>query len=110
MNLLVQAQMTRVGRHSHNRSWNLPHQQPMANRLFIGEKAPRNRFIDNYDLRRSGSVLSGEGASGAHLDAHRLKVFGTDEIDIDHRLLSLLIRRTPFDLKQSAGVSSFQRS
>src|SRR5262245_55903955 len=110
MNLLVQAQMTRIGRHSDDGSWNLPHHQPMADRVFIREKAPRNCFVDDHDLRRLGAVLSGEGASGAQLDSHRLKVFGTDKIDIDYRFLSLLKRRTPFDLKQSARVSSFQRS
>src|SRR5262245_9896301 len=102
--------MTCICGHSHDGSWNLPHQQTMANRVFIGEKAPRNGFVDDRNLRRFGAVLSGERSSGAHLDAHRPKVFRADEIDIDHWLLSLLKRRTPFDMKQSARVSSFQRS
>src|SRR5262249_25999935 len=36
------------------------------------------------------------------LYAHRLKIFGTDEICIDNWLLSLLKRRTPLDLKRHA--------
>src|SRR5262245_46406051 len=102
--------MTCICGHSHDGSWNLPHQQPMADRVFISEKAPCNGFVDDRDLRRFGAVLRGERSSAEHVDDHRLKVFKAYEIDIDHRLLPLPKRRTPFDMKQSAGVCSFKRS
>src|SRR5262245_24870431 len=102
--------MARVSRHSHDGSGDLRYQQPMAERVFIREKAPRDRFIDDRDLRRLCAVLSGERSSGARLYTHRLKVFRADEIDIDDRSLSLLKRLTTFDLKRRDHQSSFQRN
>src|SRR5262247_1977339 len=102
--------MARVSRHSHDGSGDSRYQQPMAERVFIREKAPRNRFIDDRDLRRLGPVLGGERPSGANLYTHRLKVFRADEIDIDDRPLSLLKQLTPFDLKLGDHQSSFQRN
>src|SRR5215813_884253 len=70
----------------------------MANRVLVGEEAPRQRFVDDCYLRRFWAVLQGELPSVAYLDAHCMKVVGTDEIAINGRLFSRLVRRTPFDL------------
>src|SRR5215510_2107634 len=76
-------------------------QQPAPNRVLVGKETPRQRFVDDCDLRSLGAILCGERSSCAHLEAHRLKVVMADEIDFSHRLSPLLKWRTPFDLLKS---------
>src|SRR5215510_2968624 len=89
--------MTRVGHNSNNGRWGTIHQQPMADRVLVGEEIPRHRFVDDCDTRRLGAVLSCERSSGAHLDAHRLKVVGTDMSQVKSRQITPLEWRTSFD-------------
>src|SRR5262245_16185487 len=78
----------------------------MANGVLVGEEAPGECFVNDHDFRRLGPIPCRERTSGPHRYAHRQKIFGTDVIGFNNRLLSLLKRRTPFDSKYDADSRS----
>src|SRR5262245_11879285 len=89
--------MTRVGHNSNDGRWGLLHHQPMTDRVLVGEEKPRHRFVDDCATRRLAAILNGERSSGAHLDAHCLKVVGADVSDDESRQITQLEWRASFD-------------
>src|SRR5262245_8219986 len=85
--------------------WVRRERQPAPDRVLVGKETPRQRFVDDRYLRRLGAILRRELSSGAHLQAHRLKVIAADEIDFSHWLFPRLERRTPFDLMKRHAES-----
>src|SRR5262245_803161 len=105
VDLAVQAAAVHVAHHSHDGP---QFRQPMTDRVLVGEEAPRQRFVDDYYSRGFRAVLRCKWSSCANLDAHRLKVFGADEIGVNTRLFPRLLM-TPLDLNKKEACRPGER-
>src|SRR5262245_46935491 len=68
----------------------------MTDGILVREELPRNRFVDDYDARRLLAICGSELSSGAHLNAHRLKVVEADVVYC-HRWRCSRQRPTSYD-------------
>src|SRR5262245_38556900 len=101
--------MINVARHPYDGLRRFPHQQSFADRILVAEEALGQRFIDDRDFRRPGSILCSKCSSEEQWYAHRLEIVRTDVIGFNNRLISRLRRRTPFDLKKHADLRAAER-